>query len=658
MAFKFSRLTLIPIGIFLSLPSCGEKTAENEGFIPKLSEITKEDVVTEAAVTGDSLWNAVTTLLEIPGLEGTQADVITSLGTPSTLITDTTKATAAANAKIGAVVATATEQQCDAGAATGPFLTDLTATIAAGISQKYSITIATGGFKIDSTTGAPTNLGGQTTLTTKVYLMSYKLKNDTDFRYAFLSVPQATPLAQTLAVKTEAAGTTYGFPLALYAHASTSGLSYGEIAKVAGDLQLGHILLAPAFPGEKICISPDANNACTDDIGKTSVGTSKPYQNDVTDLLGAYECVRTKLTTYAATAGASGSFSTTAGGTVAISNYAKISTDMLNSATYGATLAGASLQPLTYTIGLGRGANVIALAQQRAGAINSVLSSAGTDTATTTAKAALTAAGIVAPQTFSCAVSAGGNFTLAHGKNKVYLNYWVAGYSDFIPAASQTALEAIPGFKEIHATIATIRDDAAKDEATKAAEIAAYVKAIDSSFLMSLYHGSVANWGKMYRAKYYAGAAAALAAGGNAAGAAAAASTATKTLAAAQGANLVMNGTKDKVADLSNSLIFTGVGAGVTAAIATEKGTTGSTSPLAALGGVNWLSLGINQDGSDNGHVSDVTFLTGKSISKTLTKITSTVDEAAYLDKMPSEIISAWLTSECKGKSILSDASN
>ncbi|WP_218110330.1 hypothetical protein [Oligoflexus tunisiensis] len=640
-----------------SLPSCGEKSADNEGYIPKLSELTKEDVLTESAISGDSLWNKVIALLEVPGLTGTQADVITSLGTPSTLATDTTKATAAAAAKVSAVVATATEQQCDASATNGPFLTDLTSTIASGIQQKYNITIATGGFKFDATTGAPTNLGGQTALTTKVYLMSYKLKNDTDFRYAFLSVPQATPAALTLAVKTESAGTTYGYPLTLYAHASTSGVSYGEIAKVAGDLQLGHIILAPAFPGEKICISPDDNNACTDDIGKTSVGTSKPYQNDVTDLLGAYECVRTKLTTFASTGGTSGKFATTTGSEVSIGNYAKISTDMLNSGTYGTTIQGLSIQPLTYTIGLGRGANVVALAQQRAGAINSVLSSTATDEATTAAKTALNSAGIQAPETFSCAISAGGNYTLAHGKNKVYLNYWVAGYSDFIPAASQQALEAIPGFKEIHATIAAIRDDASKDEATKADEIAAYVKSIDSSFLMSLYHGSVANWGKMYRAKYYAGAAEAQASS-NPTAAAAAASTAAKTLAAAQGAGLVLNGTLDKVADISNSLIFTGIGAGVTAAIATEKGTTDSTSPLASLGGVNWLSLGINEDGSDNGHVSDVSFMTGKAISKDLTKMTTTVDEASYLDKTPNEIITSWLANECQGKAINSDAVN
>jgi hypothetical protein len=639
MALKFGRMTLIPIGILASLPSCGEKTEKNEGFIPKLSEITKEDVVTEAAVAGDSLWNKVIALLEVPGLTGTQADVITSLGTASTLITDTTKATTAANTKVASVVATATEQQCEAGAATGPSLTDLTSNIAAGIQQKYNIAIATGGFKIDATTGAPTNLGGQTQLTTKVFLMSYKLKNDTDFRYAFLSVPQVPPNSSPLSVRTESASASYGYPLALYAHASTSGLSYGEIAKVLGDIQLGHIVLAPAFPGEKICISPDANNACTDDINKTSVGTSKPYQNDVTDLLGAYECVRTKLT-------AGGSFGTPAGATVSVTGYARISTDIA-AGSYPPSLKGAAAQPLTYTIGLGRGANVIALAQQRAGAINSILSSTATDTNTTAAKTALTNAGILAPQTFSCAVSAGGNFTFAHGKNKVYLNYWVAGYSDFIPVASQAALDAIPGFKEVHATIAAIRDDATKDEDTKASEIAAYVKAIDSSFLMSLYHGSVANWGKLYRAKIYSGA--------YAAGDTTAAVPAAKTLAAAQGAVLVLNGTKDKVADISNSLIFTGVGAGVTSAIATEKGTTGSTSPLATLGGNNWLSLGINQDGSDNGHISDVSFLTGKAISKSLTKMTSTVDEASYLDKVPTDIISAWLTNECKGKSIVSD---
>jgi hypothetical protein len=633
MALKFGRMTLIPIGILASLPSCGKKSAENEGFLPKLSELTKEDVVTESTIAGDSLWNKVIAQLEVPGLTGTQADVITSLSTPSTLITDTTKATTAVNTKVATVVATATEQQCDT--ASGPVLTDLTSTIAAGILEKYNITIETGGFKIDASTGAPANLAAQNQLKTKVFLMAYKIKNDADYRYAFLSVPQTPPVAVSGAIKTESAGTIYGYPLALYAHASTSGLSYGEIAKVLGDLQLGHIVLAPAFPGEKICISPDANNACTDDINKTSVGTSKPYQNDVTDLLGAYECVRTKLT-------AGGTFATSAGGTTSVTGYAPIAEDIKsNPGTYTSALSGAAAQPLTYTIGLGRGANVIALAQQRAGAINSVLSSTATDENTTAAKTALSNAGIVAPQTFSCAVSAGGNFTFAHGKNKVYLNYWVAGYSDFIPAASQQALEAIPTFKEIHATIAAIRDDASKDEDTKASEIAAYVKAIDSSYLMSLNHGSVANWGKIYRAKAYA--------------AGAMATPAKKTLAAAQGASLVMNGTKDKVADLSNSLIFTAVGAGVTSAIATEKATDGSTSPLTALGGINWLSLGINQDGSDNGHVSDTSFLAGKSISKTLTKITTTVDETDYLDKTPNDIISSWLTNECKGKAIVSD---
>jgi hypothetical protein len=648
MALKFGRMTLIPIGILASLPSCGKKTAENEGFLPKLSELDRSDIVDETEAAGFNLWDAVRKKLEVSG----------SLATPSTLITDSTKAETEATSKVGAVVMGSIAQKCNAGAATGPFLTDLTDTIKGGLSAK-GITIETGGFKIDPATGAPTNLGGQSESKTKVYLMSYKLNDDSDFRYAFFSVPQTPPAQDVGAVQADTTGGTYGYPLMLYAHAATSGLSFGEIAKSLGDLQLNNIVLAPAFPGEKICISPTDADAtvCSDDINKTSAGVFAPYETDVTDLLGAYECVRTKMTTFAAT-GSSGKFDLSTGGSpVGINTYAKISHEMAVTGKYGTSLNGAALQPITIGVGLGRGANVIALAQQRAGAINSILSSDKTDDTTTALKAKLTEAGIAAPETFNCSLAAGGNYTFAHGLNQVFVDYWVSGYTKSLTEAQTTAIEGIPGFKEIHAKIAAIVNDAGKDQETKATEIATYIKLIDSTFQMPLLHGSVANWGKVYRAKYNKTLAEGLATAGQATEAAAAASTAKKTLAAAQGSYLLVNGLKDNVASVTNTQLLSGIGSGVAVKIAEEKAKESSTSSLAALGGMNWLALGIVPVSTpdDNGHVADVSFHTGKSAAKTTTKMTSTVDDSQYLDKTPNEIIKSWLTNECLAKSISAD---
>jgi hypothetical protein len=317
------------------------------------------------------------------------------------------------------------------------------------------------------------------------------------------------------------------------------------------------------------------------------------------------------------------------------------------------------VQPITIGVGLGRGANVIALAQQRAGAINSILASTKTDDTTTALKGKLTEAGIQAPETFNCSLAAGGNFTFAHGLNQVFVDYWVSGFTKSLTEAQTVAIEGIPGFKEIHTKISAIVNDTSKDEATKATEIANHIKLIDSTFQMPLLHGSVANWGKMYRAKYYKGKAEGLAAANQLQEAAVAANIAKKTLAEAQGSYLLLNNLKDDAANVSNTQLLSGIGSGVTVKIATEKATENSTSSLATLGGINWLAMGISPaaraNDSDKGHVSDLSFLTGKTADKTVTKMTSTIDDTSYLNKTPNEVIKAWVSGECLAKSINAD---
>jgi hypothetical protein len=234
---------------------------------------------------------------------------------------------------------------------------------------------------------------------------------------------------------------------------------------------------------------------------------------------------------------------------------------------------------------------------------------------------------------FSCAATIAPQSTFTAGFNKIMLDSWVKKGSDVIPADKIALLNAaVPGFSGIKSKIEGYLDDATLDtDDKKAASIAAYIMKIDGVMHIPLAHGGLQNWGKYLNGRF--------------AGETLNTSTETPnggtTIEDAQGAFLVLHGRKDIVSNVSNSQIYTGVGAGVTTALLTK-----ANAPQAAPG-INWVGLEVQPlDGvSDNNHVSDVSFLAGKTVVDANSKAVSTVDTANYVGKTPAETIAQFLSS-------------
>jgi hypothetical protein len=484
----------------------------------------------------------------------------------------------------------------------------------------------------------------------------------------FVTVPEATPAANKGAVAPD--GTNYGYPITVYAHASTGGLGYPEIAASLGDLQSNHIVIAPVFPGEPVCKTYDTGTStCTGDnilVPANTADVGKVYEDDVVDLLGAFECAK-RLTTVPKYAGTTDTTTTE----TFSAKYAKVNaalaatagakyTDLKDNGAGGATAAGAACtssnstavntgcagalavytsagQPLSYIVGLGRGGNVVNLALARAGGLNSVL--AGTDaTLIGAVRGSATGTnppypGVYAPEMFSCAATIAPQSTFTAGFNKLMLDAWVKKGSDVIPAEKLALLNAaVPGFSGIKTKIESYLDDASLDtDDKKAASIAGYIKKIDGVMHIPLAHGAVQNWGKYFQGRYVNESL----------------NTSTETpnggatIEDAQGAFLVLHGRKDIVSNVSNSQVYTGVGASVTAALLNK-----ANAPQAAPG-INWVGLEVQPaDGvSDNNHISDASFLGGKTIVDANSKTVSTVDTANYVDKTPAATIAQFLSS-------------
>jgi hypothetical protein len=654
-------MTLIPIGILASLPSCGKKTAENEGFLPKLSEITKEDVLSEETLeeqgAKSSLWTAVVTALKTTEFDTSSSTAFqTSLGSASVsqFVTDTTQRTAYQTDRVTAFVGSASSQWCKSAPSTFSIVNPGTV-----------LGLSTGGFKLGGTDGkTPVAL----TANANVYLATYKLgtSDSAPTRYMFVTVPAATPASANGAVAPD--GTNYGYPITVYAHAATGGLAYEEIAAALGDMQSNHIVVAPVFPGEPVCKTYDTGTTtCTGDnilVAANTADAGKVYEDDVVDLLGAFECAKRMATvpTYSGT--------TSVGTETFSAKYAKVNAALAATAktTYeglaasgsgGASAAGAACtssnsaavntscagalsvymsagQPLSYIVGLGRGGNVVNLALARAGGLNSILG--GTDaTLISAVRGTATGStppytGVYVPEMFSCAATIAPQSTFTAGFNKVILDAWVKKGSDIIPADKLALLNAaVPGFSGIKTKIEGYLDDATLDtDAKKADAIAAYIKKIDGVMHIPLAHGGLQNWGKYFTGRF----------AGETLNTSTETPNAGKTIEDAQGAFLVLHGRKDIVANVSNSQVYTGVGASVTAALLNK-----ANAPQAAPG-VNWVGLEVQPlDGvSDNNHVSDASFLAGTTVVDASSKAVSTVDTANYVGKTPAATIAQFLS--------------
>lgn len=122
-----------------------------------------------------------------------------------------------------------------------------------------------------------------------VYTMDYKLQSNAQ------GDPEEITRKGFIVIPDNKAKTS---PLMVYAHGSDRGLSYLEISQVLGKLQKDHIIIAPTYPGEPLCKGWIDDHELCDHKGMyhPPVGESKPWQNDVDEVLGMHDCVYKALT--------------------------------------------------------------------------------------------------------------------------------------------------------------------------------------------------------------------------------------------------------------------------------------------------------------------------------------------------------------------------
>lgn len=605
---KGLRIEWLVIGLtsLVMHSSCGAKKQTNEGFPLTLEELNANDYE-------DSFWKNVREKLQISPIEGRdEADLVSGLlGLPEYLL-DTDAATVEVTTQAAGFVATAEQSVC---AEIEVPLMDMNPGAAIGLSDAFSINGL-----------VPTTLA----LGAKVYRMRYKLKADTEFRQAIITVPKLSPAlahaaVATVGVQTETAGA-YGYPILMYGHAGANGLAYEEIASSLGVLQSGFIVAAPVFPGEPLCKTYDANTqTCTgSNIAFAALGTAQPYVNDVTDYLGLHDCMKTFA------GGAAKAYLnplTNAGGSEDLS--AKVVKISAQAQTFFASTnpvkAAAAGAPVTIAGGVGRGAAVAGLALARAGAYNTVFG--GTDASAITALAGKG----VKPPMFSCSLLVAPQATFISGINRLLLEYWVREESNVLTATDRAAAELIPGFASIHAKLKAIRADTALDTEAQAAAIVAYIKSIDLVNHTQLLHFGLRNFGKLLTSDRLAGTDATLA---------------NTSKSNAQGSLLLMHGAADKVAHLGNSALLSSYGVSVTSALA-ETG---------LLAGIRWLSLAINPPeasldekgelpATDSGHVNSANFTGGT--SGIVGGLDSNVTYDEFLELTPSALIAKWMATQC-----------
>lgn len=588
--------------------ACGPKKQTNEGFPVGLSELNDEDYE-------DSFWKLVREALSIPKIEGDSVDqLLASLFVLPSYLTDTEEAPTEVATQTATLLATAEQTVC---AEVKAPLVDLNPGSAIGSVDAFAVT-----------NGVPSSLEP---LGAKVYLMNYKLKGDTDYRQALITVPKvaaatAHATSSQLGVQAETSGG-YGYPILMYGHAGASGLSYTEIASSLGALQRAFIVAAPIFPGEPLCKTYDTGTTtCTgSNIASAAVGISEPYENDVIDYLGLHDCMKTFA------GGAAKAYvnpTTGAAGTEDLAaKIVKINAQASTALASVSPLASAAASaPVSIAAGLGRGAAVAGLALARAGAYNSLF--AGSDTAAITALAGKG----VKPPMFSCSLLASPQASFISGSNRLLLESWVREGSNVLGASERAAAEFIPGFASIHAKIKAIRENAALSDEEKVAQIKAYAQKIDLVNATALMQVGVQNFGKIFTSQVLAATDATLS---------------NTTKAKAQGSILLIHGTQDQVANVGNSALLSTYGI-ATSEVLLSQGLTA---------GTNWLALGITPPeasvdelgdlpATDLDHVDSASFTNGQSANAGGLESNITGEED-YIGLTPPALISSWALTQC-----------
>lgn len=258
------KIPLIAGAVLLAqaLAACGARPTSSD-LPPRAADLGTKDLSAEESAT-QKRWDDLANALAIPNNRAkTSEELVAQLGTPSAFLTDPAKA-AAYQALLGQIaakhVATAFATRC------------------AGIVGVRRLAAAHSRSLI---TGEVTPLPGA-----DLYLMKFKLQKsaagdaEDQTRAGLLIVPNSQAAAQSS-------------PILAYGHGGDHGLTYEELAVHFGALQATHIIVAPPFPGEVLCLGAfdDATRTCADAPLAAALGTSVPYDNDVDELLGMQDCV-------------------------------------------------------------------------------------------------------------------------------------------------------------------------------------------------------------------------------------------------------------------------------------------------------------------------------------------------------------------------------
>jgi hypothetical protein len=412
-----SRWSALTAAILLA-QGCG-KAVTNENIPKGADELTTDDVTDEGVKNRQTKWEEMATALGIGNNKAsTAAELLTQLATPSTyLTTNTAGLPGLMQSLVTQYAATANKARC------------------AAIDSVEEWKAA-----YDATGAA---------VAAKVYLMKYKLQTD--------SAGTAEDITRAGVVVVPDAGVQTASLIA-YGHGGDSGLSYKEIAANFGSLQASHMIVAPAFPSEAVCNGSTGDNKACDSEGNKAdgAGTAVPYDNDIDDLLGMYDCI---IRAYA----------TNNAGSFNLAGAANYRTRLKPN---GGAATGINQLPRSILAGASRGGLVAMLAAGRMGAH---LSANGTTNNLGSAYGG--------GSFFSCGVSMAGPVGPTVGKARIYFELLVKG------TLENSAFINLPGLRKLKDIFA---DYIAGDVTADVAKLRAVQR--DVTLTSPLILGALQNW--------------------------------------------------------------------------------------------------------------------------------------------------------------------
>jgi hypothetical protein len=414
---------LLSLALLGNLVGCGGSSKSNEGFDTSLND-GPGDVTDVAFKNSRDRWNALAAALGVGNNEASSREaLVTSLSTPSSIIlgalTDATKLTEIQTKVTTSFAAKAYATRC---AAVDSF-------------EEWTVTKPFA-YKADGTKDSSIEPA------TKIYKMKYRLfsaKGDaatrgtaeTTARSGLVIVPNAAYLTTT--------GAPSSAPVVAYAHGGDSGLSYsGELARLFGKFQTNHVIVAPTYPGEALCkggTDPTKKSCDAEGVDEAAVGKSIPWDTDVDELLGMYDCVAK-----ASLAKDSGLNASQVSAVGLEGDAAGTLLTALSGVTKKMGTGAFANFPASFIVGASRGGLVANLALTQVGAQLSAYSTAKAADAAATFEAVFGKGYGNAPSTFSCALSISAPTTFAHARPRIALEYMVKD------TLKSSPLAGIPGF--------------------------------------------------------------------------------------------------------------------------------------------------------------------------------------------------------------------